>query len=148
MSTFDSLNDTFDIEPAPIEKVEKDKKPIKLSNKQDDREKDYSYARAQLYDLVEKMQESLDGAMEVAQQTCHPRAWEVALNGAKNAAEVVEKLSTLQQAHKRLDEEELQRAPQHQGGMTQNNIFMSGSTSDLMAMLKDANKLNGAKGDP
>ena len=135
MSTFDSLNDTFDIEPTSIEKVEKPKKPIKLPNKQDDREKDYSYARAQLYDLVEKMQESLDGAMEVAQQSDHPRAYEVVFNGAKNAADVVEKIQSL---HKQVRDLEVEEVKVQQHNTTTNNVFMSGSTADLMKMLKES----------
>ena len=135
MSTFDSLNDTFDIEPAPIEKVEKAKKPLVMSNKQEDREKDYSYARAQLYDLVEKMQESLDGAMEVAQQSDHPRAYEVVFNGAKNAADVVEKI---QQLHKQVKDLEVEEVKVQQHNTTTNNVFMSGSTADLMKMLKES----------
>ena len=135
MSTFDSLNDTFDIEPAPIEKVEKAKKPLVMSNKQEDREKDYSYARAQLYDLVEKMQESLDGAMEVAQQSDHPRAYEVVFNGAKNAADVVEKIQAL---HKQVKDLEVEEVKVQQHNTTTNNVFMSGSTADLMKMLKES----------
>ena len=96
MSTFDSLNDCFDItpvgeDPKPIKKT----KPLIVSDKGEDKEKDYQYARAQLYDIVEKMQETLNGAMEVAQQSDHPRAYEVAFNGAKNAADVVDKLGQL-----------------------------------------------------
>jgi len=135
MSTFDSLNDTFDIEPAPIEKVEKAKRPLVMSNKQEDREKDYSYARAQLYDLVEKMQESLDGAMEVAQQSDHPRAYEVVFNGAKNAADVVEKIQAL---HKQVKDLEVEEVKVQQHNTTTNNVFMSGSTADLMKMLKES----------
>ena len=71
-----------------------------LSDKAEDREKDYQYARAQLYDIVEKMQESLDTAMEVAQESEHPRAFEVCLQRcAKNAADVVDKINDL---HKKM----------------------------------------------
>ena len=76
MSNFESLDETFDIVPTeevtPVKKV----KPQVVSDKGVDKEKDYQYARAQLYDIVEKMQESLNGAMEVAQQSDHPRAYE------------------------------------------------------------------------
>ena len=70
MSTFDSLNDTFDIVPSEVKPIKKEK-PMLISNKSDDKEKDYQYARAQIYDIIEKMQESLNGAMEVAQQSDH-----------------------------------------------------------------------------
>jgi len=141
MSTFDSLNDTFDIS-AEIVKVEEEpttkpikrnKKPLIISDKGEDQEKDYQYARAQIYDIVEKMQESLNGAMEVAQQSDHPRAYEVVFQGAKHTADAVEKLQDL---HKKMADVENQeeKAAVNQ---TQNNIFMSGSTADLLKMLKE-----------
>ena len=141
MSTFDSLNDTFDVS-AEIVKVEEEptakpikrnKKPLIISDKGEDKEKDYQYARAQIYDIVEKMQESLNGAMEVAQQSDHPRAYEVVFQGAKHTADAVEKLQDL---HKKMTDVENQeeKAAVNQ---TQNNIFMSGSTADLIKMLKE-----------
>ena len=132
MSTFDSLNDTFDIVPADEARPIKKTKPLIVSDKGEDKEKDYQYARAQLYDIVEKMQESLDSAMEVAQQSDHPRAYEVVFNGAKNAADVVDKLQDL---HKKMADVEQQE--QKVVNQTQNNVFMSGSTAELLKMLKD-----------
>ena len=79
------------------------------------------------------MQESLNGAMEVAQQSDHPRAYEVVFQGAKHTADAVEKLQDL---HKKMadTEKEVEKAAVNQ---TQNNIFMSGSTADLLKMLKE-----------
>lgn len=131
MSTFDSLNDTFDITPSEIKPIKK-VKPLVLSDKSEDKEKDYQYARAQIYDIIEKMQESLNGAMEVAQQSDHPRAYEVVFNGARNAADVVEKLGDL---HKKM--QEVQKEETKVVNQTQNNVFMSGSTADLLKMLKE-----------
>ena len=133
--SFDSLDETFDITPnkgidamKPIRKP----KPIVVSNKAEDREKDYTYARAQLYNAVETMQEGVQGAMEVAMQAEHPRAFEVALNGAKAMSEVVEKLTDL---HKKMDDLEKEK-PQQQVSQVQNNMFV-GSTAELMKMLKE-----------
>jgi len=138
---FDDLDKTFDIQPEEVESLEiiekKPKvKPLVLSDKLEDREKDYQYARAQLYDIVEKMQESLNTAMEVAQESEHPRAFEVVFNGAKNAADVVDKLADL---HKKMKEVEVadQRVEATQNN-TQNNIYMTGSTADLMKMIKES----------
>ena len=100
--SFDALDNTFDItpsEPKPIKKV----KPIIEVDKDGDRQKDYTYARSQLYDIVEKMQESLNDAMDVAQQSEHPRAFEVVFQGAKHAADVVDKLSDLHKKMKDLE---------------------------------------------
>tara|TARA_B100000427_G_scaffold247642_1_gene210709 strand:+ start:1197 stop:1604 length:408 start_codon:yes stop_codon:yes gene_type:complete len=135
MSTFESLDQTFDV-TSEIVPVEKEPKPIKVSNPEADTDKDYKYARSQLYDLVEKMQESLDGAMEVAQQSDHPRAYEVVFNGAKNAAEVVEKIGDL---HKKMKDMEIDEAKVTQTNV-QNNVFMSGTTSELMKLLKEQSK--------
>ena len=129
---FDSLDQTFDITPSEEVKPIKKVKPIIVSDKSEDRQKDYTYARAQLYDIVEKMQESLNGAMEVAQQSEHPRAFEVCFQGAKHAADVVEKIGDL---HKKMDDLEKEK-PQAQATQVQNNMFV-GSTTELMKMLKD-----------
>ena len=148
MGTYESLDNTFGITPEDEKEckaieamapkpIKKPKPNLAISDKGEDKEKDYQYARAQLYDLVEKMQESINGAMEAAYESGHPRAHEVALNGAKAAAEVVEKLGDL---HKKMNDIEKQEAKPNvsMSGGTQNNIFMTGSTSDLMKALKEA----------
>ena len=140
MSTHDSLNETFDIEPVNEEKAikayKKKAKELVISDKSEDKEKDYQYARSQIYNIIDKMQESLDGAMEVAEQSDHPRAYEVVFNGARNAADVVDKLADL---HKKMREVEVadQKVEATQNN-TQNNIYMTGSTADLMAMIKES----------
>jgi len=139
MSTFDSLDDTFDITPVDkqeIKPIKKEKVDITISDKSKDKEKDYQYARSQIYNIIDKMQESLNGAMEVAEQSDHPRAYEVVFNGAKNAADVVDKLADL---HKKMKEVEVadQRVEATQNN-TQNNIYMTGSTADLMKMIKES----------
>ena len=136
---FEDLDKTFDIQPEEVESLEiiekKPKvKPLVLSDKAEDREKDYQYARAQLYDIVEKMQESLNTAMEVAQESEHPRAFEVVFNGAKNAADVVDKINDL---HKKMKDLEIEEVKVQQNNTTTNNVFMSGSTAELINMLKE-----------
>ena len=139
MSSFDSLNDTFDITPTePEVKPVRVKAEIVASTK-DEQAKDYNYARGQLYNIVEKMQESLDGAMEVAQQSDHPRAYEVVFAGAKHAADVVEKIGDLHKKMKDLEMDEV-KVQATQNNSTTNNVFMSGSTKDLMMLLKEQQK--------
>jgi 23S rRNA U2552 (ribose-2'-O)-methylase RlmE/FtsJ len=140
MSNFDSLDETFDIVPQESmpKPIKRKKVDLVISDKSQDKEKDYQYARAQIYDLVEKMQEAVNGALEVAQESDHPRAYEVCLNGAKNAAEVVEKLGDLHKKMSDIENDEVKvQATQNN---TTNNVFMSGSTAELMKMLKDNNK--------
>jgi hypothetical protein len=138
MANFDSLDQTFDIVPDEVEvkpiKAKKQKEII-ISDKSTDREKDYQYQRAQLYDIVDKMQESLNEAMEVAAESQHPRAFEVVFNGAKHAADVVDKLAQLHKSTRDLEVEEVRV---QQNNQTTNNVFMTGSTADLMKMLKES----------
>ena len=138
-NTNEDLNKSFDIVPEEqeekVEILKKKPKPVVLSDKSEDKEKDYQYARAQLYDIVEKMQESLDSAMEVAQESEHPRAFEVVFQGAKNAADVVEKISDL---HKKMRDLETAEESKVQQNNTQNNVFVAGTTEELMKMLKSS----------
>jgi len=143
-NSFDDLDNTFDITPsAPqdepkAEIVKKKTKPIVVSDKSEDKEKDYQYARAQLYDIVEKMQESLNTAMEVAENSEHPRAFEVVFNGAKNAADVVEKIGDLHKKMRDLNPEDTSV----QQNNTQNNVFVAGTTEELVKMLKSSGGIN------
>ena len=133
MKPFESLDQTFDVAATELVKAKKESKALKVSDTSEDKEKDYQYARGQLYDIVERMQECLEGAMEVAQQSDHPRAYEVAFNGAKSAAEVVEKIGDL---HKKMADLNTEETKVTQNNV-QNNVFMNDTTADLMKMLKD-----------
>lgn len=143
---FESLDNTFNISSnddevvdiTPVEEVKPIKKELESTNKIDDREKDYQYARGNLYSIIEKMQETLEGAMEVAQESDHPRAFEVAFNGAKHLADVVDKLQDLHKKEKDISKEEPQQASSGVNNGTVNNVFMSGTTSDLLKMLKES----------
>ena len=137
----DDLDNEFGIfedseEPLEIEVVKDTPKSIKKvkGDDLDDRTKDYNYSRAHLYDIVEKMQESINEAMEVAQESSHPRAYEVVFQGAKATADVVDKIADLHKKMKDLEVEEV-KVQQHN---TTNNVFMSGSTQDIIKALKEA----------
>ena len=69
----------------------------------EDREKDYEYTRAELYRLIDQGQEAVQGALEVAQESGHPRAYEVATNAMKQVADMTDKLMDLQKKVKDLD---------------------------------------------
>ena len=96
----------------------------------EDREKDYEYTRGELYRLIDQGQEAVQGALEVAQESGHPRAYEVATNAMKQVADMTDKLMDLQKKVKDLDEEK--RGPK---SVTNNAMFV-GSTSELQKMLK------------
>ena len=94
-------------------------------------QKDYEYTRANLYSLIEKGQESLNGIMELAGESASPRAYEVAGQIIKSVADTTDKLMELQKKVKEIDEDK--RKPTQ---VTNNAVFV-GSTSDLSKMLKD-----------
>ena len=100
-------------------------------------QKDYEYTRANLYSLIEKGQESLNGIMELAGESASPRAYEVAGQIIKSVADTTDKLLDLQKKVKEVDEEK--------GKPTQvtNNAVFVGSTTELQKMLKSGFKDNG-----
>lgn len=133
---FDSLDDTFDVESEIVKPVKVEKDSPVAHNRLEERDKDYRHARSELYRLVDKMQEAVDGALEVAQESDHPRAYEVAINGMKNAADVVDKLADL---HKKMNALEKDEPTQVHQTNTQNNIYM-GTTEEILKLIKDGNK--------
>jgi len=127
--TFGNLNKTFNVESA-IEKAEETVVDIKKAKTDKDVDNDYEYTRGQLYNLIEKGQEAINGILDVAQNSDHPRAYEVAGNLIKNVADISDKLVDLQKKMKDLDEEK-------KGPTTvTNNAMFVGSTADLQKMIK------------
>ena len=138
--TFDSIDDALDITDrgAEIMKKEPASKPVKkVKSDKQDLTKDYEYSRAQLYSLVEKGQEAVDGALDVAQQSDSARAYEVAGQLIKHVADTADKLIDLQKKMKDIDEVKDSKTT----NVTNNSLFV-GSTSDLQKMLKDTMKKN------
>ena len=129
-----NMEEIFDIEmdTGELAKAETEQVPVKS---EDDQKKDYEYSRGQLYSLIEKGREALDGALEVAQESGHPRAYEVAVNAMKQVADTTDKLLDLQKKMNDLN------APTKKAGPTTvNNTMFVGSTADLAKMLKNASK--------
>ena len=112
-----------------VEHVEKPNLP-KVKSKEDDQQKDYEYTRAELYSLIDQGQEAVKGALEVAQESGHPRAYEVAVAAMKHVADMTEKLQDLHKKMKDLDEEI--KGPKY----VTNNAMFVGSTTELQKMLK------------
>tara|TARA_B100000315_G_scaffold74582_1_gene68315 strand:+ start:584 stop:1012 length:429 start_codon:yes stop_codon:yes gene_type:complete len=97
----------------------------------DDIEKDYEYQRENFYNLVEKGSSAIDGILELAKESEHPRTYEVAGNLIKQVAEVTEKLGDLQEKMRKLKE-----VPSNAPKSVTNALFV-GSTKELQTMLKD-----------
>jgi hypothetical protein len=134
--TKDILDEVLDIEETTTELVEKkpDTLAIKRDNTLQDLDTDYKYQRENFYNLIERGQSAIDGILDVAQQSDHPRAFEVAGNLIAQVAEVTEKLGKLQSAMKRLKEVP-NNAPQNV-----TNALYIGSTAELQKMLKKEKK--------
>lgn len=92
---FKDLNDTFDVE-AEIVKPEKQRKEIRKPSESEDVTKDYEYTRGNLYSIIEKGQEALDTALELAQDSGQARQFEVVGQLIKNVADATDKLIDLQ----------------------------------------------------
>ena len=106
--------------------------PIKPSAQSEQIVKDYEYTRGNLYSLIEKGQEAVDGILELSQQTDSPRAFEVAGNLIKNVADATDKLIDLQKKMQELEEGPQGKAAQN---VTNNTMFV-GSTAELAKFLK------------
>ena len=109
--------------------IVKESKAISRQIRPEDPEKDYEYSRAQLYNLVEKGQEAVNGILDVCMDTQHPRAYEVAGQLIKHVGDVTDKIVDLQKKMKDLNAEE---GPKN---VTNNALFV-GSTSELQKMIK------------
>jgi|TARA_B100001093_G_scaffold398925_1_gene386317 uncharacterized protein YaaN involved in tellurite resistance len=134
---FGGLNDAFGTEPSELAKhVEKVKPSLKKSETEDVKQ-DYEVSRAQLHNLVMKGQEAVDGILDVARASDHPRAYEVAGQLIKNVGDVADKLIDLQKKMKELDDDGSSKGPTNV-----TNAMFVGSTSDLQKMLKQQKEIN------
>ena len=121
-----ALNNESNIQKPPVKKVEIEK-PADEHIK-----KDYEYTRANLYSLIEKGQEAINGIMELAGEGASPRSYEVAGQLIKNVADTTDKLMELQKKIKDIEDETTKSTTNN---VTNNALFV-GSTSDLSKLLK------------
>ena len=124
---FDAIDKALDVKAEIVEGAKKDNIVREVP---DDPQKDYEYSRAQLYNLIEKGQDAIQGILNVAKESDHPRGYEVAGNLIKQVAEVTEKLGDLQEKMKKLKE-----VPNSAPKNVTNALFV-GSTAELQKMLK------------
>ena len=134
--SFEGLEKAFGDEPSELEKHVEETKAIKKKTEAPDIQQDYEISRAQLHNLVMKGQEAVDGILDVARASDHPRAYEVAGQLIKNVGDVADKLIDLQKKMKDLDDEG------KQGPTNVTNAMFVGSTSDLQKMLKQQKQIN------
>jgi hypothetical protein len=131
--TYDGIEDALNVETqiVPASKPIPKKKPERVIDIDHDVKKDYDYTRGQLYDVIEKGQEALSGILDVANNTDHPRAYEVAGQLVKSVSDAAEKLIELQKKMQDLEE-----GPKSKQKITNNNALFVGSTAELSKLIK------------
>ena len=132
-----NLDDAFNVDSSIVPEVSTTpeggcaKRKDQLAKVTDDITKDYEYTRGNLYSIIEKGQEAINGILELAQDSEMPRAYEVAGQLIKSVSDATDKLMDLQKKLKDVEEETQQKGPS-----TVNNALFVGSTAELQKMLK------------
>ena len=133
MADFTELEKTFDVASevvADVKKVGIQKPPV--DRDKTDIRNDYEYTRGNLYSIIEKGQEAINGILELAQESEMPRAYEVAGQLIKSVSDATDKLMDLQKKLKDVEEETKTKGPS-----TVNNALFVGSTAELQKILKN-----------
>ena len=136
MSIDDKINEALGIsteKPITKQVIKKDFTPPvpRLEDKnKEDVDNDYKYSRENYYNLIERGQDAIQGILDIAQNSDHPRAYEVAGNLIKQVSEVTEKLGDLQEKMKKLKE-----VPNNAPKNVTNALYV-GSTAELQKLLK------------
>jgi hypothetical protein len=130
-NNYEGLDSALNIESSMVEVEKPTEKLDILPVKPDDIRKDYEYTRANLYSLIEKGQEAINGIMELAGEGGSPRAYEVAGQLIKSVADTTDKLIDLQKKLKDVEEDTVKTT----NNVTNNAVFV-GSTSELSKILK------------
>ena len=138
---FDAIDNALEVSAEIVSKKEIEKKPTRTSIKQSkgdapEIQRDYEYSRAQLYSLIEKGQEAVDGILDVADQSQSARSYEVAGQLIKHVADTADKLMDLQKKVKDIEEV----ATKANTTNVTNNALFVGSTAELQKMLKQTMK--------
>jgi hypothetical protein len=131
MTNYDSIDKALNIESNIVE-VEVNTSNLEIIKPlEDDIKKDYEYTRANLYSLIEKGQEAINGIMELAGEGGSPRAYEVAGQLIKSVGDVTDKLIDLQKKLKDVEQDSNKTT-----NTTNNLAIFTGSTSELSKLLK------------
>ena len=125
---FKKIEESLNIETSIVSVV--DSAELSTPENSNDPQKDYEYSRGQLYSLISKGQEAVDGILEIAQESGHPRAFEVAGQLIKSVGDVTDKLIDLQKKMRDLG------SPTKSGPTTVNNSLFVGSTAELSKLIK------------
>jgi hypothetical protein len=135
--SFENIDKALNIETTAIQSEIIKSEPVaidKVFESSEQLQKDYEYSRGQLYSIIEKGQEAINGILELAQESDSPRAYEVAGQLIKNVGDVTDKLLDLQKKMKDINQEQKGSVPTT---VTNNAVFL-GSTAELQKFLKSS----------
>jgi hypothetical protein len=128
-----SMEQIFDV--APVEVIEKEILPsvIKQENTEldDDLQTDYETVRNNYEEIIEKGKDAIDDILEIARESEHPRAFEVAATMIKNVTEANEKLILLQKQMR-----DMKKGQKETSKTTIDKAIFVGSTAELSKLLK------------
>lgn len=132
---YEKLNKEFNvsgevIKPEVVSLGTEIKEVERISESIEHIKKDYEYTRGNLYSLIEKGQEAINGILELAQESEMPRAYEVAGQLIKNVADATDKLMDLQKKLKDIEDDKVK------GPTNVTNALFVGSTAELAKLLK------------
>jgi len=138
-ATPDTIASALNLEPLEAEIVPyQEKMPVVHSDKSENIENDYKYARENLYNVIERGTDALNGIVDLAQQSQHPRSFEV-------VADLIRTLSTANKDLLDLQKKVKDLQPQEQGpSKVTNNLFV-GSTKDITDLLSGTARNIGKK---
>ena len=130
----DQISDALDIEFESNKIIPiKTKEIARVQDASIDISNDYKESRRNFYDLIEKGQEAIDGILDFAKESEHPRAYEVAAQLIKNVSEVNTQLIDLQK--KMQDLRDSKSIPNNVTNAIENAVFV-GSTKELQKLIK------------
>jgi len=131
-SKFDGIGEALDVSTEIVKSEAPKTEIVDTTATKEQLKKDYEYTRGNLYSLIEKGQEAVDGILELAQESDQPRAYEVAGQLIKHVGDVADKLVDLQ---KKVADIENPKGSTKEVNTTNNTMFV-GSTADLAKFLK------------
>jgi hypothetical protein len=130
---FSKLNETFNLaEPPPLEVEVVEPKDVNNNKFNEDVDKDYEYSRSNYYTIIEKGQEAIINALDLAQELDTARGYEVVGHLIKSVSDATDKLLDLQKKMKEMGEEKFQKGP----STVTNNVVFTGTTAEALKLIK------------
>jgi len=134
----DKMSEILDLEPLDS-KSNEGNLPIqyhenKQVNKDEQVDADLKYVRENLYDLISSGSTAIDQMMAIADQSQHPRAYEVLSNMIRQMVETNKDLLDMHEKKKKISDKK-----EEQSSTVNNNLFV-GSTKDVLELIQKSNE--------